>query len=136
MISEEAHFRVQFFDVDSMNVVWHGNYCKYLEEARCKLLDKLGYNYKAMAESGFSFPVVDMRLKYVKPLVFEQSFKVIATLVEWENRLKINYRLEDLVTGEKLTTAYTIQVAVNMHTGLMHFISPSILLQKIEALKA
>jgi acyl-CoA thioesterase FadM len=33
------------FDVDTMNVVWHGHYVKYLEVARCALLDKIGHNY-------------------------------------------------------------------------------------------
>ena len=49
-ITEDYEFVVPFFDVDSMRIVWHGHYCKYLELARCKLLDKIGYNYKAMAE--------------------------------------------------------------------------------------
>lgn len=26
---------VPFFDVDSMNIAWHGHYVKYLEIARC-----------------------------------------------------------------------------------------------------
>ncbi len=37
-----------FFDVDSMNVVWHGHYVKYLEVARCALLDQIGHNYNDM----------------------------------------------------------------------------------------
>ena len=43
---------VPFFDVDSMHVVWHGHYVKYLEVARCALLDRIGHNYTAMNESG------------------------------------------------------------------------------------
>ena len=46
LISEETEISAEFFDVDAMQVVWHGNYVKYLEIARCALLDKIGYGYK------------------------------------------------------------------------------------------
>ena len=26
---------VPFYDVDSMDIVWHGHYLKYFEDARC-----------------------------------------------------------------------------------------------------
>ena len=134
MITEECRFSIPFYDVDSMNVVWHGHYCKYLEVARCKLLDKIGFNYKAMAKLGYSFPVVDMRLKYVKPLVFEQDIIISASLVEWENRLKINYAIRDAATNTKLTTAYTIQATVDMEQGVMKLVCPSELIEKVNVL--
>ena len=133
-ISESYSLDVPFFDVDSMNIVWHGNYCKYLELARCKLLDKIGYNYKAMAESGFMFPIVDMHIKYIKPLVFEQAVIITATLVEWEYRLKINYLITDATTQEKLTKAHTIQAAVDMETKLLRLECPTIFVDKIHQL--
>jgi acyl-CoA thioester hydrolase len=39
---------------------------------------------------------------------------VRASLVEWENRLKINYLISDAETGERLTRASTVQVAVDI----------------------
>jgi hypothetical protein len=38
---------------------------------------------------------------------------VRADLVEWKNRLKIHYLISDAETGERLTRASTVQVAVN-----------------------
>ena len=52
---------VPFFDVDSMLVVWHGHYVKYLEVARCALLDHLEHNYLQMQASGFAWPVIDLQ---------------------------------------------------------------------------
>lgn len=40
----EVEMQVQFFDLDPMQIVWHGNYVKYLEVVRCALLDKIDYN--------------------------------------------------------------------------------------------
>ncbi len=34
-----------FHDLDPMEVVWHGHYVKYLEIARCALLEKWNYSY-------------------------------------------------------------------------------------------
>ena len=47
-ISEEIVFNVEFYDVDSMRIVWHGNYVKYMEASRCALLNKIGYNYNRL----------------------------------------------------------------------------------------
>ncbi len=133
-LSEDYRFSVPFFDVDSMHIVWHGNYCKYLELARCKLLDKIGYNYRAMAESGFLFPIVDMQIKYLKPLLFEQDIVITATLAEWEHRLYIKYLICDANTKEPLTKAHTIQAAVEQKTQRLHLACPDILIKKVQHL--
>jgi len=130
-LSEDYHFSVPFFDVDSMNIVWHGNYCKYLELARCKLLDKIGYNYRAMAESGFLFPIVDMQIKYVKPIIFEQAIVINATLAEWEHRIKMKYLISDANTQETLTKAYTVQAAVDIKNQRLQLACPDIFIQKV-----
>lgn len=133
-ISESFEFKVPFFDVDSMDIVWHGHYCKYMELARCELLDKIGYNYLAMKASGFGFPIVDLQIKYIKPLLFEQRVRVEATLAEWQYRLKINYVFYDVASGDKLTKAHTIQAAVDQSTGLLRLESPPQLLKKVQNL--
>jgi acyl-CoA thioester hydrolase len=129
--SSQLEMTIPFHDVDPMNVVWHGRYVKYMEVVRCQLLDSFNYNYNAMFDSGYSWPVVDMRIKYVKPVKFGQTIRITATLVEWEFRLKINYVIEDVATGIKLTKGYTVQVAVDLESGEMCGESPAILLEKL-----
>ena len=107
---------VPFFDLDPMQVVWHGHYVKYLELARCDLLDQIGYGYQQMFESGYAWPVIDLRIKYVKPLRFGQKIRVQATLEDWEYRLRISYLIVDADSGERLTRGYTTQVAVDLET--------------------
>lgn len=128
--------RIPFYDVDSMEIVWHGHYLKYFEDARCRLLDLIDYNYRAMRESGYGWPVIDLRLKYVRPATFDRRIRVTASLVEWEVRLKIQYRIVDLDTDEVLTKGYTVQVAVDVSNGEMCFAAPAVLQAKIEAYSA
>jgi acyl-CoA thioester hydrolase len=121
----------QFYDIDPMGVVWHGNYVRYFEQARCALLDQIDYNYRQMQESGYLWPIVDMRVKYVRSVRFEQSVIVTATITETANRLKIDYVVTDKKTGEVLTKAHTIQVAVDVKTGELCLESPAALTDKV-----
>ena len=121
-----------FHDCDPMNVVWHGNYFKYFEIARCALLGRYDYDYPQMLESGYLWPVVDARVKYVRPLLFNQALRVIARIVEWENRLKINYLITDLQTGERLTRASSVQVAVDVSSREMQLASPKVFTDAVE----
>jgi acyl-CoA thioester hydrolase len=123
---------VPFFDVDSINVVWHGHYVKYLEIARCALLDDIGHNYTHMKESGYAWPVIDLQLRYVQAARFGQRLTVRADLVEWQNRLLIHYLIQDAQSGQRLTRASTSQVAVKLDTGDMQLVSPSVFIDAVE----
>ncbi|MGG5287820.1 acyl-CoA thioesterase [Pseudomonas shirazensis] len=132
VIHLDTEVLVPFFDVDSMHVVWHGHYVKYLEVARCALLDHLGHNYVQMQASGFAWPVIDLQLRYIRGATFGQRLTVRASLVEWENRLKINYLISDAATGERMTRASTVQVAVHIDSGEMQLASPQVMLDAVQ----
>jgi acyl-CoA thioester hydrolase len=134
MLSVETVIKAQFFDLDPMEVVWHGNYARFLEVARSDLLDRLDYNYSQMKDSGFAFPIVEMRLKYVAPIRFRQEFVVTTTMVEYEYRLRLDYVIRDLASGTVLTRARTTQVAVRLDTGELCLESPTVLIEKVRAL--
>jgi len=122
---------VPFHDLDPAGFVWHGHYAKYLELARCQLLKRLDYNYDAMTRSGFLWPVVDLQLRFLRPLRFGDRVKVHAALVEWEYRLRIEYLILSAASGARLTKASTVQVAVSASTGEMCLRSPDILFERL-----
>jgi acyl-CoA thioester hydrolase len=130
-LSCEIELEPAFYDIDPMNVVWHGHYSRYLELARCALLDRFHYGYPEMRESGYAWPVVDMRLKYLRTASFRQRLRVQATITEWENRLRIDYLMFDVATGVRINKAHTIQVAVSLQSGEMQFVCPSILWERL-----
>jgi acyl-CoA thioester hydrolase len=127
----ETTVQVQFFDVDPMEVVWHGHYVKYLEIARGALLDKIDYNYPQMRASGYFWPVIDLQVRFTASARFGDVLKLRAEIVEWENRLKIEYLISAVATGKRLTRATTTQVAVEIVTGEMCFASPPVLFEKL-----
>ena len=125
---------IPFHDCDPMQIVWHGHYIKYLEIARCELLDQFDYGYEKMRQSGYSWPVVEVRLKYVKPAQFGDKVLVHAHIIEWEHRIKVSYEIVNAQTGARLSKGYTVQVAVDLDTNEMCFESPPIALEKFKLL--
>jgi acyl-CoA thioester hydrolase len=75
--------------------------------------------------------VVDLQVKYVRPVRFAQKLKVRAQIVEWENRLRIEYVMRDAESGERVNRASSIQVAVDLKTGEMCFVCPQVLWDRL-----
>ena len=113
-LSAEIECKPGFGDLDPMQVVWHGHYVRFLEQAREALMDKIGYSYAEMHASGLAWPIVDLRIKYIRPIRLAQGFRVAAHLLEYENRLKIAYEILDIATGDRVTEAQTVQLAVTL----------------------
>jgi acyl-CoA thioester hydrolase len=132
-ISASVAVNVAFHDVDLAAVVWHGHYLKYLENARWALMDSLDFGVPAMLSSGYSWPIVELHVKYVKAARFGDHLQVRASLAEWANRIVINYLVTDLTTDERVARAQTVQVAVEMPSGTLQFVTPQVLLQRIDA---
>ncbi|HIS36120.1 TPA: acyl-CoA thioesterase [Candidatus Scatousia excrementigallinarum] len=127
----ETFITVQFYDLDPMNVVWHGNYIKYLETARCDLLSKIGYDYDNMREDGIAYPVATMDLKFMKPCTFNQKLKVVSSVEEIEPCLIIKYMIYDALTGEKLFRAKTMQICIDIHSKESLYSAPERLKEKL-----
>jgi acyl-CoA thioester hydrolase len=131
VITAEALIEVPFHDIDVLEIAWHGHYVKYFEIGRTALLRKINYDYPQMRDSGFAWPVVQCYVKYVRPARYGQTLRVIATLVEHENRMKIQYEIRHADTNERLTKGYTVQVAIDMRNSEMQYLSPTCLLEKV-----
>jgi acyl-CoA thioester hydrolase len=127
----ETETQVQFFDLDPMEVVWHGRYVNYLEIVRGVLLDRIDYNYAQMRASGYMWPVIDLHLRYAASATYGQTLKLRAEIIEWENRLKIAYLIADAASGRRLARATTTQVAVEIASREMCFVSPPVLFEKL-----
>ena len=118
----------QYYDCDPMGIVWHGNYLRFFEDARVALMGKIDFDYPAMDASGFIWPIIDVRVKYIKSALVAQRIRVEAELLEYENRIRVGYLIVDAENGERITKGHTIQVAVNSTTGEMSFVTPKVFL--------
>ena len=132
MVVCESFIDVQFFDLDPMNVVWHGNYVKYLEQARCEMLAKIGYTYDDMKADGVAYPIAKINLKYIKPAQFMQKLRVVTTLVELEPSLNIKYEIFDANSGEKIFVAKSMQICVDIKTMESVYKAPKRFVERVQ----
>jgi acyl-CoA thioester hydrolase len=130
-LEHEIELEPAFYDIDPMEVVWHGHYAKFLERARAALMVRLNFSYREMRECGYVFPIVELFIRYAQPLVLGQRVRVSARIVEWESRLKVAYVIRDAATGRRLTKAHTVQVAVDASTQELCFVCPAVLWERL-----
>jgi acyl-CoA thioester hydrolase len=130
-IEVNTQLEIPFNDVDAMAVVWHGNYLKYFEVSRGQLLRKIDYDYPDMQASGYSWPVIECKCRFIASATYGMKVNIHSTITEWENRLFISYLITEEESNKRLCKGHTIQVAVNQKNGEMQFASPQILLDKI-----
>ncbi len=62
-----------------MGVIYHGNFFRYFEEAR-RVLMETQYSYRDMQDSGYMWPIIDTRVKYVKAIPFNHTIRITAQL--------------------------------------------------------
>ena len=130
-VSAQMPFTVEFYDVDTMGVVWHGNYIKYMEAVRCVLLDKIGYGYKVMMKEGFAFPVTSLNVKYVRSLEFGEKALIKAYLLEYKDKVRIAYEIFN-EEGKLCVKSETSQFAVKWETRETQFETPALFVERVE----
>jgi acyl-CoA thioester hydrolase len=130
-ISASIDATVAFHDIDIVGVMWHGHYLKYLENARWALMERLDFGYDTMLASGYAWPIVEMHVKYLHAARMGERLNVRASLVEWENRITVNYLLTRVADQERLARAKSVQVAVDARTHALQFVTPEPLLARV-----
>jgi acyl-CoA thioester hydrolase len=130
-LTASENLRIPFYDLDPAAIVWHGNYFKYFEIARCALLEDIEYSYEGMNESGYHWPVVDASVRFIRPLSLNQNVRVTACLREWEMRLVFDYRIED-EKGRVCTRGRTVQVPLDAKTLELQLGCPEALIENVK----
>lgn len=116
----KKHIDVRFSEVDSMKIVWHGNYLKYFEDAREAFGAQYGLGYLDMYAAGFYAPLVKMNIEYKSPMVFGDSFDVEIKYVPCEAaKLKFDYRITKSPGGELVAAGSSMQVFIDLDYKLI-----------------
>ncbi|MGB4220590.1 MAG: thioesterase family protein [Smithellaceae bacterium] len=114
----EVKISVPFYDLDPMQIVWHGNYLNYFELARAGLFQRYGvdlYNY--YDRTRIIFPIIRTQTKHIIPLRHRDEIICKATLVDANIKLIVDFEIRK--AGENVVCARgrTEQVAVQMPQG-------------------
>lgn len=117
MYEHQIKFRVLYSDTDKMGYMYYGQYAKYLEMGRVEALRSLGLSYKSMEDSGVILPVLDLQLKYIKPLYYDDEITLVTKVLKMPGTsIHFQYELRN-PKGEVSTSAETTLVFVDCATG-------------------
>lgn len=110
-LTASKDFEIRFSEVDSMNVVWHGSYPLYFEDAREVFGEKYGLEYMTIFHNGYYAPLVDLSFKFKRPLVYGSKPRITITYIPTEAaKIIFNYEIIDTLTGESVATGRSVQV--------------------------
>lgn len=117
MYTSEVKVRVRYSETDRMGYVYYGNYASYFEVARVEALRDIGMPYLRMEEEGFLLPVLDYKVRYLKPAYYDDLL-IIRTSISQLPTVKIMFSYEVFgEDGQKLNEAETTLVFINKQSG-------------------
>ena len=120
MLKASKEFDVRFSEVDSMNIVWHGSYALYFEDAREEFGRVFGLSYQLYLENECPAPLVDLNFKYIKPLLYGQRARVDITFRNTRAaKVLFDYEIHLTEDNSLVTTGTSIQVFVDKNHNLM-----------------
>ena len=65
---DRTAIQVRFSEVDSMRIVWHGEYIRYFEDGRESFGRHFGISYMDVFNSGYTIPMVELNCQWKSPL--------------------------------------------------------------------
>ncbi len=110
-ITNITKVKVRFSEVDSMQIVWHGNYAKFLEDGREAFGEEFGLGYYNVYEQGFMTPIVKLDIDFKRQVKYGDEVEV-KTIFENVDAAKIwfKYVLSRVSDGAIVAKGQTIQV--------------------------
>jgi len=124
----EYPVRVHPHHTDYAGVVWHGSYITWLEEARVEYLRSLGMEFADLVALGCDLPVVDLSIRYHRPLRMGMMAIVKARLAAPVGvRLNWSYQIQSVDGTELYVTAQVMLVTVDREKGkIMRTLPPAV----------
>jgi acyl-CoA thioester hydrolase len=119
-LTTSKEIEVRFSEVDSMNIVWHGSYTLYFEDARAEFGKKYGLGYLDIFGNGYYAPLVDLQFSYKKPLVYGRKACVNITFRNTEAaKIIFDYEIYDTEDNALIATGHSVQVFLDMQYQLV-----------------
>jgi len=122
----ETYHKVAFYELDPVQIVWHGNYLNYFEVARTALFNENGVElYDFYVRQGIVFPIIRTTTKHILPLRYHDEFICRATAVDARTKIVVDFEMRKAADGAICTRGRTEQVAVKADTMEIIFAVPA-----------
>jgi len=125
-VTNETTLRVRYSETDAQGVVNNANYLSYFEVGRVEWMRAAGMPYGELERRGLGFLVVEARVRYVRPAVFDDELTVRARIADL-GRASFSFGYEVLRGAETLATGQTRHVCVDLASKGPRRIPPDVL---------
>jgi acyl-CoA thioester hydrolase len=106
-------FTVPFYDLDPMNMVWHGNYLKYFDQTRSELFHDAGIDlFEYSKTTSCLFPIVKTATKHIVALRYRDKFTCNARVVEAQYKIVIDFKIRLVKNNQLCAKGRSEQVAI------------------------
>ncbi|MEY2985253.1 MAG: hypothetical protein RLZZ568_1870 [Cyanobacteriota bacterium] len=124
----EIMIRAQPHHTDYGGIVWHGTYLTWLETARVESLRAIGIDFADLVKLGCDLPVIDLSLRYHRPIRLGQTAIVKVQMQDMEKvRLEFLNEIVCLETRELCLTGKVTLVAIDRAKGkIMRRLPPAV----------
>jgi acyl-CoA thioester hydrolase len=110
-LEESTTVLVRFNEVDALQIVWHGHYVSYFEEARRAFGRRYGLDYPVFFKHNVAAPLVELHVDYLAPARLSDVLEVTARLFKSEAaKLEFAYEIRSQGEARLLVTGNTVQV--------------------------
>ena len=111
---------IRFSEVDSMNVVWHGSYMLYFEDARELFGEKYGLTYMGYFDHGYFAPLVEMNFQWKKPIRYGMHPRIdIIYRPTKAAKVIFDYEIHDTSDDSLIATGHSVQVFMDTNYQLV-----------------
>ena len=111
---------IRFSEVDSMNVVWHGSYMLYFEDARELFGEKFDLSYMGYVRHGYYAPMVEMNIQWKKPILYGMRPRIdIIYRPTVAAKVVFDYEIHDTADESLIATAHSVQVFMDLSYQLV-----------------
>jgi len=117
--------KVRFSEIDSLGILWHGNYVQYFEDGREAFGEKYGLTYSNIRTHGYFAPVTKLELDY-KKYVRQGTLLELETIFHYIKSAKIifSYNIRKKNTRDTVCIGKSEQVFVDAQTFQLAFSKP------------
>ena len=124
-LTDKMEIKVRFAEVDSMRIVWHGNYLKYFEEGRESFGAKYNLGYLDVFRHNVMIPIVKITCDYKKPLIYGDTAVVETRYIDTDAaKIQFEYTIYRKTDQKIVATGTSVQVFLTPEGELLLTIPP------------
>ena len=111
---------IRFSEIDMMNVVWHGAYALYFEDAREVFGAKYDLTYMGYVNHGYYAPIVEQTIQYKKPIRYGMRPRIdIIYRPTISAKVIFDYEIRDTTDESLIATGHSVQVFMDLNYQLV-----------------